>query len=1249
MPFTSDTADGAIRETKCRVCQVPVIPFEEVCPACGAEHPTDEFLGRTLRGNISIESILGMGGMGVVYKGMETHLERPVAVKVLHSTGQLTARSIEYFMREARLLSKLRHPNLVSVLDFGQEADGTLFLVLEYIPGRSLEALLEGKESFSFKRAVGLMQQVLGALEEVHRHNIVHRDLKPGNILLEQVAGQGDFVKVLDFGIAKILHNEEHQTNLEGFKTEVGTAVGTPQYMSPEQAQGHALDGRSDIYSAGLVFYELLTEKPPQTANNIFELMMRKVGEDVEPPSSVRPEIPEELDRVCARALARDPKARYPDVASFREALSEALEQLQDKPQLARTGHRRITEVGMASVGVHPQQMTLLSIHAQVSRDDAGGTQMRKARLEAVINYLRPLIQKAGGVLSLPEEGVMQARFLDNPSGSSLVRAATLAVRIRDEAQRRLAYARLRMGLVRGQPGALAQIQARAHELVLQAGANQLLADAATCGELKSVLRVLEDKGALVLQDPRMIDSRVSHKSQVSLVSSQERHYELPGRPMQKKQLQSALRKLSQDQPGGALLLVGPEGAGKSYAVDYVRRMALAAGLPILEGHSSEYLLDRPLRPLFDLVFQAIGIEEARDVHAGRFKPERLREGLRLLGLPEQVSHDLLEQYISGTPDDPWVMFGSHGEALPYGVVRRTRHVFPFQERRLVFTSAMRQVLEKVTATGGAVIILEDLDRADACTLSCLPGLCDLSRKAPLLLIGTSSQGQVEGLQEFTDLPFDAFDDQEMQVFLQHLEQGEHTIWAEYQNTEQREHLQAAIAASEGLPLYLTRWLRRPIRQAPPSTLRELVTHQLAALPGRFRRLLLIAAVLGEYFEESVLSDLFPQSKALSTALDGAAAGGWLVRCYHEPGLWRFANPRLRRAIYKAIPQEERRRYHKNILDGLKKTNPSSRKLLLKAIHARRSAEARDTVVSHMALGDRFSLAGETARALEFYQLALKWLDNLPRPQDHDRAQGEQLTLKTADAMIQTGQGQRAVTLLHQREVHKPNNRLRAETLLVRAHAAMRDLKTAQEIGHLTLNLAPPDSVHTVELIELLADITSRNKQHSEAIAMLDQGQRTLRQARAGLPDELRHLTWRLWLTRAVFYARAGKLDEAQAALSESLQHALQSEDCPGVTQVCHALCSMALRREQPQRAAQVCRELLEHPTLRLRPGERLSILQNLGRLHSTMGQSSTAQQYFREAHQLAVATGWLEVSRNLDTPPTRGNLGRHAPTGPNS
>lgn len=1235
MNSTSDQSPSPQEQLLCRGCKEPTLPFVERCFSCGIEHPSDEFLGTTIRGNIDIESIIGTGGMGIVYKGVETHLHRPVAVKVLHNNGQITTRNIEYFMREARLLSRLRHPNLVAVLDFGQEEDGTLFLVLEYIPGKTLEDLLE-HENFTHERSLRVLIQVLGALEEVHRHQIIHRDLKPGNVLLEQVAGQGDFVKVLDFGIAKILQNEEEKEEESTpkapprtFRTEIGTAVGTPQYMSPEQAQGQPVDIRSDIYSAGLLLYEMTTGTLPHEGSNIFEVMMRKVGEAPMPPSLRSPEkhIPEIVDHICMRALSQNPEDRYPNAASFRKALEDALMEIRQRNMLTRTPPKREPTQPDEATSEDGPLTTLMAISAIVFEDPSVSAPTNQERTRAIWDYVHRVIQKSGGVTEEPVGGSMIARFPDTPSGSSLARAATTALQLKTSATRHFVYARLKMGLVRGHLHQdTTDDRERAQYLADLANGNQILADPHQCESLRDILRVEERNGALELLEPRGLDRPsvslpsfpVTPNHNPKITSSRP---SIPSRPTLSLKLEKIFHRISQGRPGAAILLTGEEGIGKSHAVDYVRRLARGMGMPTLEADCHEQRVDRPMRPLFDLVTQAIGERgEVASTSPGQI-PEKLRKGLSLLGLHERTCQDLVEQYISGTPDDPWILFTDRGQALTHATLRRAQHLFPRQEKRLIMTSALRQVARKITAAGGAIIILEDIDRADLPTRACLPGLCALTRETPLFVLVTSQEETLEGLDAFEHIPLSPIPSERLRSFWGALGNAHKSKWGAYQREDRAVSQETAmLRASKGSPLYMTRWLHSPLK-TPPENAHELIAAQVAQLPGRFKRLLIIVAVLGEYFEESVLEGLFPRSKALSTALEGAAADGWIERCPGTPGTWRFANPMLRRAIYRALAQDERRRYHQNVYEGLLHNNPSSHKLLLEHTHARKSGNIAQMVNLSQMLGDRFVLAGDSGRGLEFYLTALKGREHLSKigaPLQDD----DQLFLKTANTMLQVGQFSRVRMLLRRHESKDPQMSLRSCTLQVRALIAGKEFQKSLLLANETLKTITGEPIYMLELLELAAEAFSLTNRPEEASLTLKRAFRILNRRRRELPDDLLPISWRLWLTRATLQARAQDLEESEASLLEGLTRAQKAKDLQGITRIVHALTSLGCQRKQPLRARALCGEVLANKELHFRPGQRVALLHCLARLHRALGKEGAARQAIQQAQSISREVG---------------------------
>jgi serine/threonine-protein kinase len=291
-----------------------------------AANGDDPLIGRTLPGGYVILELVGIGGMGRVYRAEQSALGRTVAVKIIHPHLVGEENAAARFITEARAASRLNHPNSVAVIDFGKTSDGQLYLVMEFLRGRDLARVAYEEGPLPFRRIVNILRQVLAALAEAHHLDIIHRDLKPENIILEPMRSGGDFVKVVDFGLAKMRAEVEKPSI-----TSPGIVCGTPEYMSPEQGRGDPLDARSDLYAVGVIFYQLLTGRLPFEAESPTQVVLMHLTRPPKDPRESAPEreIPPALAEVAMIALAKAPKHRFSNADEFADSLADSLAQVE--------------------------------------------------------------------------------------------------------------------------------------------------------------------------------------------------------------------------------------------------------------------------------------------------------------------------------------------------------------------------------------------------------------------------------------------------------------------------------------------------------------------------------------------------------------------------------------------------------------------------------------------------------------------------------------------------------------------------------------------------------------------------------------------------------------------------------------------------------------------------------------------------------------------------------------------------------
>lgn len=308
----------------CASCGSQITEGGRFCTSCGtAQTPAsgnqDPLIGRTIAERYRLDSKLGFGGMGSIYSATRLHIGDTVAVKILHSELVSDSLSVERFRREAQAAARLKHPNAVAIYDFGVSTEGLVYIVMELVEGQSLRDVIKQEGPFTAPAAVEVLNQVCSAVDEAHRHNIVHRDLKPDNIMVS-VTASGLHIKVLDFGIAKL----RDLSGAAGTLTQSGAIMGSPHYMSPEQCLGEELDGRSDIYSLGVVLYEMLTRRLPFNSPTSTALVVQHV---TQPPPSLRAinvSLSPAVEAVALHALEKRREARPQTAAAFAQELAAA-------------------------------------------------------------------------------------------------------------------------------------------------------------------------------------------------------------------------------------------------------------------------------------------------------------------------------------------------------------------------------------------------------------------------------------------------------------------------------------------------------------------------------------------------------------------------------------------------------------------------------------------------------------------------------------------------------------------------------------------------------------------------------------------------------------------------------------------------------------------------------------------------------------------------------------------------------------
>ncbi|WP_437665565.1 serine/threonine-protein kinase [Sorangium sp. So ce1182] len=867
---------------------------------------------KVLAGRFELERVAGSGGMGDVYRARDRHDGEPVALKLLRSSDvQLVAR----FQREARLLAELRHPAIARHIAHGVSEQGQHYLAMEWLEGEDLAARL-ARGPLGVDEALSLVQRVAEALSLVHARGVVHRDLKPANLFLR--GGQLDQVKILDFGIAR-------DAAATGGLTEPGVAIGTPAYMAPEQVRGELdIDARADVYALGCLLFECLTGKAPFWAEHAFAVLVKVLFEDAPRPSALRAEVPEAIDLLTERLMAKDRAVRPADAAAAARALAarspeHATAEL-SPPSLTRR-ERGLVSVVLARLEAPPLAASLPALRAEAATLEVGGRIAVPTGLGSTLPDLRRAAAEHGGRLEPLHEGGVAAILTGAATPTDL---AARAVRCGLALQKLLAGARLAVAtgwdaLDGGRP--LGPVIDRASAILVGgdggdagsssggagagagAGAPEapapVLVDAVTAGLLGRVFEIAPGSRAAAV-----VGEREPFDEERTLLG---RPTPFVGRDRELRALEDLFDECAGEPCARAGLVIAAAGMGKSrLRLEFVRRLrGRSEPAEIWIAQADPARVGAPLGLLGQVVRRAAHLVDGEPL-------ERRREQLAARvarhvapDLRERVTEFLGEMVGTPFPDAARVQLRA---------ARRDPLLMGDQIRR-----AWVDFVDAECRAGPVLLVLEDLHWGDLPTVQCVEAALRLLAERPLMVLAVA---RPEVRATFPTLWAERGT---MELGLGELPRRacERMVQAALGERASAEHLTEIVRRAAGNPFFVEELVRatvegRDAREAPETVL-AMVQARFKDLDAEERRLLRAGSVLGEVFWQGAAARL------LGLGQDGGAALGarlaelerreWIVR-RPEPRFageaeFAFRHGLVREAAYTMLTEVDRQLGHR--------------------------------------------------------------------------------------------------------------------------------------------------------------------------------------------------------------------------------------------------------------------------------------------------------------------------------------------------
>ncbi len=940
----------------------------------------DPLIGIRLKDTYELTKKIGEGGMGNVYAAIQYPLERQVAVKVLKPT-ESNPEGEHYFMREVRAINALRHPNIVNIVDYGKAPDsGMLYLVMEHLPGHTLKRIIKKEFPLDPKRICQILIQLLGALEQAHDTEIIHCDLKPGNIMVERVAGQPDFVKVLDFGIAKV----KGPAMEAGPYTQAGDIVGTFDYMSPEQIMRKDLDGRADIWSVGVILYEMLTRKRLFHDKDAVSIIGRVMQMPIPPPSESAPDvrIPQNLERITLKAMERNKKKRYQTAKEMRDALKNALKELEDGhtgrhsgrhsgslansglvqgddsgrhtgPYSDRTSSRTSSRTSISSLYTRSGSFGRFSDSSNMadelaqgtsvldqtfSADEIDGTLVGERRKVAVLAIQQRSRRQSGldpeeiARRSAEEKKLVQ-RVVDHYDGeldSQLGGTFTILfgarkARIGDNIRAAECALTLRDKLRSLEQGAdhigISLVYGEVY-IANRKGGNAY-------GEAidRAVEMARATQHAQIFADAAMRDTardRVDFKPARS-IANYDAHEVV------------AVTQVSEEDDEGALEELDIYVPRPTYFDELMRRAGSAkqkagGGVAILGdlGTGKSVLLERLQQRLSENGWQAFVTHDTG--LGGQLGLAPIRAWIRQIAntykdpekLLRKACGDIgLEQHIDAVIE---VFLGEQKQAmeqteLPWNDASGFAH----------FTGALLYRMLRFAMRKGPVMLgIDDIAVADTFTIDFIDSLLSGITKQPILIVVTrriESSALDHGLPgNFETLSISGFSEKESRQYIAQV----------LGYTPQPDIVAQVHQRSSGNPMFLNQMVRTVLQKQDgtldsgadlldadmPTTLQELMGARIDALPDQLRDLLSIASVIGESFREDFFFQVTPSHLEPEENLQHLVALNFLEASFDnfERVQLQFQPRALRRVVYQRLPKKSRQQLHARIIEFLEQS-----------------------------------------------------------------------------------------------------------------------------------------------------------------------------------------------------------------------------------------------------------------------------------------------------------------------------------------